>query len=52
MPVLHADPESMPANDWAHEFSETDAHACVDSGSALEFGPVVFVEPQDVSDVP
>ena len=32
---MEADPESMPANDLTHEFSETVAHAGVDSGSPL-----------------
>ena len=49
---MQADPESMPENDLAHEFSGSVAHAGVDSGSASEFEPVVFAGSEAGSNAP
>ena len=50
--VIEADPESMIEMERTHEFSGTDAHAGVDSGSASEFEPMVFAEFEDGSNDP
>ena len=51
-PVIEADPESMLEMERTHEYSGTDAHAGVDSGSASEFEHNLFADSEDGSNAP
>ena len=52
VPAIQADPESIPANDVTLEFSETVAHAGVDSGSASDLERFRYAKLEDISSTP